>query len=443
MTQPEIDTLKQRWAKEKEEWGIVREYTPEDVVSLRGTVRIEHTLSRRGADCLRRQLCEKPFIRTGGARDGNDAIQMVLGGLEAIYLSGWQTAAGGNIEGKIFPDMSIHPSTSFEFAVRQLNNGLLRADQIAAMERCKLLHERWEHVHKVKDWLVPIIVDAEAGFGGTRHMYNFVENMVLAGAAAIHAEDQQSSDKKCGHMGEKVITPTRMHIDKLKAGRLAADVHDVPLVIIARTDANSARFLSSDIDEQDHPFIHGERTREGFYQVKGGLGMAISRCLAFAPYADMLWCETSIPDIDEAREFAQKIHEAHPGKVLAYNCSPSFNWLLHFKRKYGSETKAWEKIGEFQDELAGMNYKFQFITLYGFHAHNHGMFELSRAYASEGMPAYVRLQQAEFASAEHGYTAHKHQRFAATGVFDRIDEIATGGKTSTRALKGSTEEGQF
>ncbi len=434
MTRPEIEALKKRWANEQEEWGVIREYTPKDVLDLRGTVHIEHTLAAHGAKRLRRRLKEPGYIRTGGARDGNDAAQMVLAGLEAIYLSGWQTAAGSNLDGKIFPDKSIHPASSFRFAIEQFNNGLLRMDQIAALERAQLPEETWGEFHRIKDWMVPIVADAEAGLGGTGNVYNLIENMIIAGVAGIHLEDQDSGYKKCGHMGGKVVIPTRLHIDKLRAARLAADVHDVPTVIIARTDANSAKLLSNDVDERDVLFMTGARTREGFYQVKGGLEMAIARGLAFAPYADILWCETSTPDMDEAREFAGAIHAEYPGKALAYNCSPSFNWEKNLSPS---------QIERFQDELGEMGYSFQFITLYGFHAHNHGMFLLSKGYAQRGMPAYVELQRDEFESAHDGYIAHQHQRFASTGYFDRIDEIATKGESTTGAMRGSTEEDQF
>lgn len=440
MTHNEVHILQERWDREKVEWGIIRDYTPQDIIPLRGTLRVEHTLARHGAERLRRQLKGEDFIRTGGAYNGNDAVQMVQAGLNAIYLSGWQSACGGNPSGKRLPDKSIHPSSSFPTIIKSINSGLARSDQIATLERTMLPEEKWDESHRIQDWFVPIVADAEAGLGGTSNVYDLIENMIKEGVAGIHLEDQDSAYKKCGHMGGKVLVPTLLHVDKLRAARIIADVLDVPTVIIARTDANSATFLNNDIDERDKPFLSGERSREGFYKIKGGLEMAIARGLAFAPYAEMIWCETSVPDIDEARQFADAIHERYPGKLLSYNCSPSFPWTKDFVKKYGTEEEARKKIASFQPELAEMGYQFQFITLFGFHKQGHGMYELSREYANEGMPAFVRLQDAEFESAKHGYTGVWHQRFAGLGVFDYIDQLATGGQSSTGGMDGSTEK---
>jgi isocitrate lyase len=414
------------WANQPR-WNYVkRPYTAEDVIRLRGSVIIEYTLARRGAERLWRAVHSRDFVPALGAMSGNQAVQMAQAGLEAIYCSGWQVAADANLSGETYPDLSLYPSSSVPSLVRRINNALQRADQIHACEGKSI---------PGIDWYVPIVADAEAGFGGNLNAFELMKHMIEAGAAGVHFEDQLSSAKKCGHMGGKVLVPTREFIEKLVAARLATDVMGVPTVIIARTDADSATLLTSDVDERDRPFITGERTAEGFFQINGGLDCAIARGVAYAPYADMIWCETSHPDIDEARKFAEGVHKAHPGKLLAYNCSPSFNW----KARLDDVT-----ISKFQRELGAMGYRFQFITLAGFHALNTSMFELARSYRHEGMTGYVRLQQREFELEQtHGYSAVKHQRFVGTKYFDEVATVVSGGTACTTALKGSTEEEQF
>jgi len=404
--------------------GIVRDYTPTEVEKLRGSVVVEHTLARLGAERLWKQLNEDDtWVAALGALTGNQAMQQVRAGLKAIYLSGWQVAADANNAGQMYPDQSLYPASSVPDVVRRINKTLQRADQIQHMEG-------GEEV----DWFAPIVADAEAGFGGPLNAFELMKAMIEAGAAGVHYEDQLASEKKCGHLGGKVLVPTQTFIRTLNAARLAADVSDVPTVLIARTDADSAQLLTSDIDERDHEFLTGERTPEGFFRINAGLDIAIARGLAYAPYADLLWCETSKPDLDEAKRFAEGVRAEHPGKLLAYNCSPSFNW----EAKLDNET-----IAKFQRELSAMGYKFQFVTLAGFHALNHGMFELAREYRDRGMAAYSELQQSEFRSEEHGYSATRHQREVGTGYFDEVTKALAGGQSSTTALSGSTEEAQF
>jgi isocitrate lyase len=403
--------------------GIERLYTPEDVRKLKGTVEIEHTLARLGAERLWSLMRERDFLPTLGAVTGNQAVQMVQAGLEGIYVSGWQVAADANLAGATYPDQSLYPANSVPSLVRRLNNALLRADQINAAEGDTSKH-----------WLVPIVADAEAGFGGPLNAFELMKAMIEAGAAGVHFEDQLAAEKKCGHLGGKVLVPTNQFVRTLNAARLAADVCGVPTVLIARTDALSAKLVTSDADPADHEFLTGERTPEGFFRVRDGIEAAIARSLAYAPYADIVWFETSTPDLGEAREFAQAIHERHPGKLLAYNCSPSFNWRAHLDDK---------TIASFQDQLAALNYRFQFVTLAGFHSLNSAMFELARAYASEGMPAYVRVQEREFELEDAGYTAVRHQREAGAGYFDLVASAVSQGTSSTLALEGSTESAQF
>jgi isocitrate lyase len=408
-----------------ERWdGIERPYTEEDVERLRGSVHVEHTLARLGAERLWQLLQDEPFVAALGAMTGGQAVQMVKAGLKAIYLSGWQVAADANLAGQTYPDQSLYPSNSAPALVRRLNQALLRADQIEHAEG------NGTGVH----WLAPIVADAEAGFGGALNAFELMRTMIEAGAAGVHFEDQLASEKKCGHLGGKVLVPTSQFVRTLAAARLAADVCRVPALIVARTDALSATLLTSDVDERDHEFLDGGRTAEGYFRVTGGIESAIARGLSYAPYADLIWCETSTPDLGEAREFADAIHERFPGKLLAYNCSPSFNWKRHLDD---------DEIARFQDELGELGYRFQFITLAGFHALNESMFELARGYAGEGMTAYVRLQEDEFALEADGYTATKHQREVGAGYFDLVAEAVSGGESSTLALKGSTEEGQF
>lgn len=417
-----IKQLEDMWCSER--WqGIKRTYSADDVLRLRGSVQIEHTLARRGAERLWELLNNRNFVRALGALTGNQAVQQVKAGLEAIYLSGWQVAADANLAGQMYPDQSLYPANSVPHVVKRINQALMRADQI----------EHSEGNNDI-DWFVPIVADAEAGFGGQLNVFELMKAMIEAGAAGVHFEDQLSSEKKCGHLGGKVLLPTQQAVRNLTAARLAADVMGVPTVIIARTDANAASLITSDIDPYDHPFITGERTAEGFYRTSAGLDQAIARGLAYAPYADLIWCETAEPNLEEAARFAEAIHEKFPGKLLAYNCSPSFNW----KKKLDQRTTA-----HFQEELGKMGYKFQFVTLAGFHALNHSMFELAREYKDRGMAAYSELQQAEFASEAHGYTATKHQREVGTGYFDEVAQVISGGTSSTTALKGSTEEAQF
>ena len=401
--------------------GIQRPYSQEDVERLRGTVHVEHTLARLGAERLRKLLDTEPYVPTLGALTGGQAVQMVKAGLKAIYLSGWQVAADGNLAGHTYPDQSLYPSNSGPALVRRLNNALLRADQIHAAESDTETY-----------WLAPIVADAEAGFGGPLNAFELMKAFIEAGAAGVHFEDQLSSEKKCGHLGGKVLVPTAHFLRLLAAARLAADVCGVPTVLVARTDALSATLLTSDADPADEPFLTGERTPEGFFRVREGLDAAIARGRAAAPYADLVWFETSTPDMGEAREFAQAIHEEFPGKLLAYNCSPSFNWRKHLDDA---------EIASFQEDLAELGYRFQFVTLAGFHSLNAAMFELARGYAEEGMSAYVRLQESEFAAEEHGYTATRHQREVGAGYFDAVAQAL--GESSTLALEGSTEAAQF
>ena len=407
-----------RWA------GITRPYSHADVERLRGTVQIEYTLARLGAERLWHLMHTDAYVPALGAITGNQAIEMVQAGLKAIYGSGWQVAADGNSAGDVYPDQSLYPSDSAPKLVARINRALQRADQIESAEGKK----------SGTYWFAPIVADAEAGFGGSLNAYELMKSMIEAGAAAVHFEDQLSSAKKCGHLGGKVVVPVREFVEKLVAARLAADVCGVPTILIARTDANSAGLLLSDADPRDREFIYGERTPEGFYQFRGGIDAAIARGLAYAPYADMIWCETSTPDLAEARKFADAIHAKFPGKLLAYNCSPSFNW----KKKLDDVT-----IANFQQELGKMGYKFQFVTLAGFHALNMSMFNLARGYSQAGMTAYSKLQQEEFAAQELGYTAVKHQAFVGTGYFDEIAQVVSGGNSSTTALAGSTEKEQF
>ncbi|WP_261166882.1 isocitrate lyase [Microbacterium sp. Marseille-Q6965] len=402
--------------------GIRRTYTADDVIRLRGAIREDATLARRGAEVLWRRLHEEEYVRALGALTGNQAVQQVRAGLKAIYLSGWQVAADANLAGQTYPDQSLYPANSVPAVVRRINNALLRQHQLEFAEGAVS-----------RDWLAPIVADAEAGFGGSLNAYELALAMIQSGTAGIHWEDQLASEKKCGHLGGKVLVPTSQHIRTLNAARLAADVAGVPTIQIARTDALAADLLTSDVDERDRPFVTGERTSEGFYRVRNGIEPVISRGLAYAPYADLLWVETGTPDIELAREFAAAIHAEHPGKMLAYNCSPSFNWSAALDER---------QIASFQAELAELGYRFQFITLAGFHALNHSMFQLARGYAESAMTAYVELQNAEFAAEADGYTATRHQREAGTGYFDRVS-TALNPDASTLALAGSTEAEQF
>lgn len=402
---------------------IVRPYSQDDVARLRGSIHIEHTLARMGAERFWDLLTHKPFVPALGALTGNQAIQQVQAGLPAIYCSGWQVAADANTAGEVYPDQSLYPVDSVPNLVRRINQALKRADEID--------HAKGKNT---VNWFAPIVADAEAGFGGILNVFELMKDLIEAGAAAVHLEDQLASAKKCGHLGGKVVIPTNEFVKKLIAARLAADIMNVPTVLIARTDANSATLLANDIDQRDQPFINGKRTEEGFFCFQGGLEAAIARGLAFAPYADMLWCETSTPNIEEAGRFAEGIHRHFPGKLLAYNCSPSFNW----KRNLDPET-----ISKFQSTLAAMGYRFQFVTLAGFHALNYSMFTLAQKYAKQGMTGYVELQEAEFAAKPTGYTATEHQSFVGTGYFDEISFLISEDTSSTLALKGSTEEAQF
>jgi isocitrate lyase len=418
------EQLSDDWAKSPRWKGVRRGYTAQDVVRLRGTVPVEHSLARITADKLWHYLAESSFVNALGAMTGNQAMQQVRAGLRSIYLSGWQVAGDANLAGQMYPDQSLYPANSVPDVVRKINHTLLRADQIQHAEGQGNI-----------DWLQPIVADAEAGFGGVLNAFELMKDMIDAGAAGVHFEDQLSSAKKCGHMGGKVLVPTQEAVAKLVAARLAADICNVPTVLVARTDAESANLLTSDIDERDRPFLASrERTGEGFYAVKAGLDYAIARGLAYAPYVDLLWCETGHPDIEEARAFAEGIHRQFPGKLLAYNCSPSFNW----KKKLDDVT-----IGKFQRELAAMGYKYQFITLAGFHVLNFSMFQLAKGYRASQMTAYVALQQAEFAAEKDGYTATKHQREVGAGYFDDVTQTVTAGQSSVTAMKGSTEEAQF
>jgi isocitrate lyase len=424
MTKEEqIKEIEKDWAENPRWEGIKRNYSAEDVLKLRGSVKVEHTIARLGAERLWNSMKKTDYVNALGALSGGQAIQQVQAGLEAIYCSGWQVAADANVAGQMYPDQSLYPANSVPELVKKINNSLQRTDQIYTAEGKNGIN-----------WFVPILADAEAGFGGNLNAFELMKSMIEAGAAGVHFEDQLSSAKKCGHMGGKVLVPTSEAVQKLVAARLAADVCGVPTIVLARTDANAANLLTSDIDEYDREFTTGERTVEGFYHVKAGLDQAISRGLAYAPYADLVWCETSEPNLEEARRFAEAIHEKYPNKMLAYNCSPSFNW----KKKLDDET-----IAKFQNELGRMGYKFQFITLAGFHSLNFAMFELAKNYQTEQMTAYAKLQEEEFASEIDGYRATKHQSFVGTGYFDALTQTISGGSSSTTALSGSTEEEQF
>jgi isocitrate lyase len=429
-----MDTISQQAANLRQQWetdprwaDIVRTYTAEDVIRLRGSITEEHTLARRGAERLWELLHTEDAVRALGAITGNQAVQMVKAGLQAIYLSGWQVAADGNLAGHTYPDQSLYPVNSVPQMIRRINNALLRADQITWSERSA------DSTAPRQNWLAPIVADAEAGFGGVLNAFELMKAMIEAGAAGVHFEDQLSSEKKCGHLGGKVLIPTGQHIKTLTAARLAADVAGVPTLVVARTDAHAATLLTSDVDERDRQFITGDRTAEGFYRVSNGMAPCVARGLAYAPYSDLLWMETSTPDLAEAREFAEAIKAEYPDQMLAYNCSPSFNW----RAKLDEAT-----IARFQKELAAMGYRFQFITLAGFHALNYSMFDLAHGYAREDMSAYVRLQEAEFAAEPLGYTATKHQREAGTGYFDLVTQ-AVAPNAETLALVGSTESAQF
>lgn len=418
-----IEAIKDDWEENPRWHDVKRDYAAEDVFRLRGSLHIEHTLAHRGAEKLWRLLTTMPYVNTLGALTGNQAMQQVKAGLQAIYLSGWQVAADGNDSCQMYPDQSLYPVSSVPSVVRRINNALTRADQLHHAEG-----------NDEVDWFAPIVADAESGFGGVLNAYELMKAMIEAGAAGVHFEDQLSSVKKCGHMGGKVLVSTQEAVQKLCAARLAADVMGVPTVLLARTDAEAATLVTSDVDENDKPFLTGERSAEGFYRVRNGIDQAISRGLAYAPYADMVWCETGTPDLDFARRYAEAIHRVYPRKMLAYNCSPSFNWKRHLDDA---------TIARFQRELGAMGYKFQFITLAGFHALNYGMFDLARRYATEGMAAYAPLQEAEFAAEKLGYTATRHQREVGTGYFDTITQVIQGGRSSVTALTGSTEEEQF
>lgn len=421
--QPEIEQLEKSWNGDARWNGVVRNYSAADVVSLQGSLREQHTLAQAMAQKLWGLLSENDYVNALGALSGGQAVQMVKAGLKAIYLSGWQVAGDGNLAEQVYPDQSLYPANSAPALVRRINNALRRADQI-----------HWAEGDHSIDWYVPIVADAEAGFGGALNVFELVKSFIDAGAAGVHLEDQLAAEKKCGHMGGKVLVPTTQHIRSLQAARLAADVLSVPTIIVARTDANGANLLTSDVDPADQEFCTGERTAEGYFRVMPGLEQAISRANSYAPYADLIWCETARPDLAEAARFADAVHDKYPAKMLAYNCSPSFNWKKHL-----TDTE----IAGFQKELGAMGYRFQFITLAGFHALNAGMFELARGYAQAGMTAYVELQEREFAMESDGYSATRHQREVGAGYFDRVSEIVSGGTASTLSLKGSTEEEQF
>ena len=415
--------LERDWENNPRWEGITRDYTADDVLRLRGSIDIEQTLATLGAERLWDLLRDEPYVNALGALTGNQAIQQVRAGLKAIYLSGWQVAADANLSGQMYPDQSLYPSNSVPQVVKRINQALQRADQI-------------DHSEGKSDtqWFAPIVADAEAGFGGCLNAFELMKQMIEAGAAAVHFEDQLASEKKCGHLGGKVLLPTSQFIRTLSAARLAADVMGVPTLVVARTDANSATLLTSDIDKRDHPFLTGGRTPEGFFMIKSGVDAAIARAIAYAPYADLLWMETSTPDIGEAKKFADAVHAKYPGKMLAYNCSPSFNWAKKLSA---------DEIANFQNELGALGYKFQFVTLAGFHALNFSMFELARQYRDEGMTAYSRMQQSEFAAEANGYTATKHQHEVGTGYFDDVMNVISNGQSSTTALAGSTEAAQF
>jgi isocitrate lyase len=419
----EAEELDQRWARDARWAGVTRPYAAEDAIRLRGSLREEHSLARHGAERLWELLHTEEHVAALGCLTGGQAVECVKAGLLAIYLSGWQVAADANLAGQTYPDQSLYPANSVPSVVRRINSALRRADQIA-----------WTTGETDRGWLAPIVADAEAGFGGTLNAFELMGAMIEAGAAGVHFEDQLASEKKCGHLGGKVLVPTDQFERTLTAARLAADVADVPTLVIARTDALSASLLISDVDERDRRFLSGEQTAEGFFRVRDGMDAAVARGLAYAPFADMLWCETSTPDLDEARTFAEAILDDHPDKLLAYNCSPSFNWKQHLDD---------EEIARFRKELAAMGYRFQFVTLAGFHALNASMFELAHGYADEGMTAYVRLQQREMALEPDGYTATRHQQEVGTGYFDLVSQVISGGRSSTTALDGSTERAQF
>ncbi|MBD3109958.1 isocitrate lyase [Bacillus sp. AGMB 02131] len=421
--QERINQLEQSWQNDARWNGITRPYSAEDVINLRGSLDIEYTLARRGSEKLWNLINTEDFVNALGALTGNQAMQQVKAGLKAIYLSGWQVAADANLSGHMYPDQSLYPANSVPQVVKRINQALQRADQIHFLEGKEEI-----------DWFAPIVADAEAGFGGQLNVFELMKGMIEAGAAGVHFEDQLSSEKKCGHLGGKVLLPTQTAVKNLISARLAADVMGVPTILIARTDADAADLITSDVDPADAPFITGERTTEGFFRTRAGLDQAIARGLAYAPYADLIWCETSVPSLEDAKRFADAIHAKFPGKMLAYNCSPSFNW----KAKLDDET-----IANYQRELGKMGYKFQFVTLAGFHSLNHSMFELARKYKDNGMAAYSELQQAEFASEVNGYTATRHQREVGTGYFDEVATIVSGGTSSTTALAGSTEAEQF
>lgn len=422
--QQQIAQLEKSWAEDSRWKGIERPYSAEDVVKLRGSILIDHTLATKGADRLWKSLHEEDFINALGALTGNQAVQQVKAGLQAIYLSGWQVAADANLSGQMYPDQSLYPANSVPSVVKRINQALQRADQI----------DHAEGRNDGFDWFAPIVADAEAGFGGPLNVFELMKGMIEAGAAGVHLEDQLASEKKCGHLGGKVLLPTQNAIRNLVAARLAADVLGVPTVLISRTDADAADMVTSDIDPVDKDFLTGERTPEGFYRTKPGIDQAIARGLAYAPYADLVWCETSHPSLEEAKQFADAIHAKFPGKKLAYNCSPSFNWEANLDE---------ETIAKYQVELGKMGYKFQFVTLAGFHSLNHSMFNLAHDYKDNGMAAYSKLQQAEFANEDKGYTATRHQREVGTGYFDEVSQIISGGTSSTTAMQGSTEVAQF
>jgi isocitrate/methylisocitrate lyase len=418
-----IAAIKEDWEENPRWRSVKRDYTAEDVVRLRGSLVIEHTLAHRGAEKLWRLLTAKPYVNTLGALTGNQAVQQVKAGLQAIYLSGWQVAADANDSLQMYPDQSLYAVSSVPTVVRRINNAFQRTDQIHHAEG-----------ETDVDWFAPIVADGESGFGGVLNTYELMKAMIEAGAAGVHFEDQLAAVKKCGHMGGKVLVPTREAVEKLNAARLAADVLGVPTVLLARTDAEAANLITTDADDNDRPFLTGERTAEGFFRVRNGIEQAISRGLAYAPYADLIWCETGTPDLGFARRYAEAIHRIFPDKMLAYNCSPSFNWRRHLDDS---------TIAKFQRELGAMGYKFQFITLAGFHSLNHSMFDLARGYSTEGMSAYVRLQEAEFAAEKAGYSATRHQREVGTGYYDAVTQVIQGGRSSVTALTGSTEEAQF
>ncbi|QDI91103.1 isocitrate lyase [Salicibibacter halophilus] len=421
--QQQVDELNRQWETEERWQGIKRPYSAEDVVRLRGSLQIEHTLARKGAEKLWDSLKNEDYVNSLGALTGNQAVQQVKAGLNAIYLSGWQVAADANVAGEMYPDQSLYPANSVPNVVKRINNALMRADQIQHMEGEGDI-----------DYFAPIVADAEAGFGGQLNVFELMKAMIEAGASGVHLEDQLASEKKCGHLGGKVLLPTQNAVRNLVSARLAADVSGVPTVLLARTDADAADLITSDVDPADAEFITGERTDEGFYRTRAGIDQAIARGLAYAPYADLIWCETSTPNLEEAQKFADAIHEQYPDKMLAYNCSPSFNWEGNLDK---------DTIETFQQEIAKMGYKFQFVTLAGFHALNHSMFQLARGYKERGMGAYSELQQAEFAAEKDGYTATRHQREVGTGYFDEVSQTISGGTSSTTALSGSTETAQF